>query len=213
MTFAEVYKAPVILNIVNNQWAISTFQGFAGGEQRTFAVRGLGYGMPGIRVDGNDFLAIYAVTQWAAERARNSGGPTLIELVTYRAGAHSTSDDPSRYRPRDEWKAWPLGDPIERLRAHLIALGEWSEERHATLEKELEVHVSACWKEAMSYGTLTDGPKLDPRSMFDDVYAKTPQHLLRQRAELESIGAARPPDGSEDSEDLEREARFSAKEG
>ena len=74
MTFAAVYQAPVILNLVNNQWAISTFQGFAGGEQRTFAQRGPGYGIPGIRVDGNDFLAVYAVTQWAAERARQSGG-------------------------------------------------------------------------------------------------------------------------------------------
>ena len=98
MLFASVYQAPVILNIVNNQWAISTFQGFAGGEQRSFAARGPGYGMAGIRVDGNDFLAVYAVTQWAAERARTGAGPTLIEHVTYRGAAHSTSDDPSRYR-------------------------------------------------------------------------------------------------------------------
>ncbi len=213
MTFAEVYRAPVILNLVNNQWAISTFQGFAGGEHRTFAARALGYGMPGIRVDGNDFLAIHAVTQWAAERARNSGGPTLIELVTYRAAAHSTSDDPARYRPRDEWKSWPLGDPIERLKAHLISLGEWSTERHAGLEKELEAHVTACWKEAVSYGTLTDGPKLDPATMFDDVYAQIPPHLVRQREELEAMGAGRARDGSEDSQDLDREARFVAKEG
>ena len=109
MTFAAVYQAPVILNLVNNQWAISTFQGFAGGEHQTFAQRGPGYGIPGIRVDGNDFLAVYAVTQWAAQRARQSGGATLIEHVTYRAGAHSTSDDPSRYRPKEEWRAWPLG--------------------------------------------------------------------------------------------------------
>ncbi len=86
MLFASVYMAPVILNIVNNQWAISTFQGFAGGEQRSFAARGPGYGMAGIRVDGNDFLAVHAVTQWAAERARTGAGPTLIEHVTYRGG-------------------------------------------------------------------------------------------------------------------------------
>ena len=213
MTFAEVYRAPVILNLVNNQWAISTFQGFAGGEHRTFAARGLGYGMPGIRVDGNDFLAIHAVTQWAAERARNSGGPTLIELVTYRAAAHSTSDDPARYRPRDEWKSWPLGDPIERLKQHLIALGEWSEERHGALEQELETHVTACWKEAVSYGTLTEGPKLDPATMFDDVYAQIPPHLVRQREELRAMGEARAPGGSEDRTELDRAARFAAKEG
>ncbi len=213
MTFAEVYRAPVILNVVNNQWAISTFQGFAGGEHRTFAARGLGYGMPGIRVDGNDFLAIHAVTQWAAERARKGGGPTLIELVTYRAAAHSTSDDPARYRPRDEWKSWPLGDPIERLKAHLIALGEWSAERHAALEKELEVHVTECWRKAVEFGTLTDGPKLDPATMFDDVYAHMPPHLARQREALRSMGEARSGDGSDDRSDLEREARFVAKEG
>src|SRR6202522_2193761 len=142
LLFASVYQAPVILNLVNNQWAISTFQGFAGGERRTFAQRGPGYGIPGIRIDGNDFLAVYAVTQWAAQRARQSGGPTLIEHVTYRTAAHSTSDDPSRYRPKEEWRAWPLGDPVERLKAHLIALGEWSEERHTALEKELEAEVT-----------------------------------------------------------------------
>src|SRR5580704_12455153 len=184
LLFASVYQAPVILNVVNNQWAISTFQGYAGGEQRSFAARGPGYGMPGIRVDGNDFLAVYAVTQWAAQRARQSGGPTLIEHVTYRTAAHSTSDDPSRYRPKDEWRAWPLGDPVLRLKAHLIALGEWSEERHVRLEKELDAHVTACWKEAESYGTLSGGPALDPLTMFEDVYKEMPPNLVQQREEL-----------------------------
>ena len=129
LTFAKVYKAPAVLNVVNNQWAISTFQGYAGGEQRSFAARGPGIGIAGLRVDGNDFLAVYAATAWAAERARAGHGATLIEHVTYRAGAHSTSDDPVRYRPRDEFDAWPLGDPVARLKAHLIALGEWDETR------------------------------------------------------------------------------------
>src|ERR1700739_2005590 len=127
LTFASVYRAPVILNVVNNQWAISSFQGIAGGEQATFASRAIGYGLPGLRVDGNDFLAVFAVTQWAAERARANLGATLIELYTYRAEGHSTSDDPSRYRPAEEGKNWPLGDPLARLKKHLIALGEWSE--------------------------------------------------------------------------------------
>jgi 2-oxoisovalerate dehydrogenase E1 component alpha subunit len=213
MTFASVYRAPVILNIVNNQWAISTFQGFAGGEQRSFAARGPGYGMPGIRVDGNDFLAIHAVTQWAAERARQSGGPTLIEHVTYRAAAHSTSDDPSRYRPKEEWQAWPLGDPIVRLKQHLIALGEWSEERHTALEKELEAHVTACWKEAVQYGTLTEGPTLDPVTMFEDVFKQMPPHLARQREQLASLAGAEPHRGSPEQKSLERQARLVAKEG
>ena len=184
MVFASVYRAPVILNLVNNQWAISTFQGFAGGEQVTFAARGPGYGIAGLRVDGNDFLAVYSATQWAAERARTGSGPTLIELVTYRAAAHSTSDDPSRYRPKDEYERWPLGDPIDRLKKHLIGLGEWSEERHAVLTKELEEQVVASWKEAVKYGTLTEGPRLDPDLMFEDVFKEMPAHLERQRAQL-----------------------------
>jgi len=182
LLFASVYQAPVILNIVNNQWAISTFQGYAGGEQRSFAARGPGYGVPGIRVDGNDFLAVYSVTQWAAQRARTGGGPTLIELVTYRAAAHSTSDDPSRYRAKDDYEHWPLGDPIDRLKRHLIALGEWSEERHQALVAELEALVISSWQEAVTYGTLTDGPKLDADLMFEDVFKAMPKHLERQRA-------------------------------
>jgi 2-oxoisovalerate dehydrogenase E1 component subunit alpha len=213
MTFASVYRAPVILNVVNNQWAISTFQGFAGGERGTFAARGPGYGIPGIRVDGNDFLAVHAVTQWAAERARMSGGPTLIELVTYRAAAHSTSDDPSRYRPKDEWQAWPLGDPIVRLKKHLISLGEWSEDRHAALEKELEAHVTACWKEAVKYGTLSEGPTLDPATMFEDVYKQMPPHLARQREELKALRAMAPKRGSTEQANLDEQARSVAKEG
>ena len=184
MLFASVYMAPVILNVVNNQWAISTFQGFAGGEQRSFAARGPGYGIAGIRVDGNDFLAVHAVTQWAAERARTGAGPTLIEHVTYRGAAHSTSDDPSRYRPKDDYEKWPLGDPVERLKQHLIRLGEWSEERHAGLAKELEEHVTESWKEAVQYGTLTDGPRLNADLMFEDVFKEMPAHLRRQRDQM-----------------------------
>jgi 2-oxoisovalerate dehydrogenase E1 component alpha subunit len=184
LLFADVYRAPVILNVVNNQWAISTFQGFAGGEQRSFAARGPGYGIPGLRVDGNDFLAVHAATEWAAERARKGAGATLIELVTYRAGAHSTSDDPSRYRPKDEYQRWPLGDPIERLKQHLIVLGEWTEERHRVLAAELEEQVAAAWKEATSYGTLTEGPRLDRDLMFEDVFKDLPRHLIEQREQL-----------------------------
>jgi 2-oxoisovalerate dehydrogenase E1 component alpha subunit len=184
MLFASVYEAPVILNVVNNQWAISTFQGFAGGEHRSFAARGPGFGMAGLRVDGNDFLAVHAVTQWAAERARTGHGPTIIEHVTYRGAAHSTSDDPSRYRPKDDYERWPLGDPVERLKDHLIALGEWSQERHAALVKEMEEHVLASWKEAVTYGTLTESPRLDPHLMFEDVFKEMPEHLKKQDEQL-----------------------------
>jgi 2-oxoisovalerate dehydrogenase E1 component alpha subunit len=189
LTFAHVYRAPVILNVVNNQWAISTFQAIAGGEATTFAGRGVGCGIASLRVDGNDFLAVYAASRWAAERARSNLGPTLIEWVTYRAGAHSTSDDPSRYRPGDEAKHFPLGDPIARLKQHLIALGEWSEERHAALHKEIEAQVIAAQKEAERFGTLGDERIADPASMFEDVYKEMPPHLREQRAQC--LGADR----------------------
>ena len=136
LTFAGVYKAPVILNVVNNQWAISSFQGIAGGLETTFASKGIGYGLPTLRVDGNDFLAVWAATAWAEERARTNQGATLIEIFTYRGAPHSTSDDPSRYRPGDEHEKWPLGDPLERLKQHLINLGEWSDEQHEAAEKD-----------------------------------------------------------------------------
>src|SRR5580692_4722885 len=184
LLFASVYQAPVILNVVNNQWAISTFQGYAGGEQRSFAARGPGYGIAGVRGDGNDFLAVYAVTQWAAERARTGAGPTLIELVTYRGAAHSTSDDPARYRAKDDAEHWPLGDPIQRLKSHLIKIGEWSEERHQAMSTELEALVVSSWKEAIAHGTMTDGPRLNPDTMFEDVFKDMPQSLQRQQALL-----------------------------
>jgi 2-oxoisovalerate dehydrogenase E1 component alpha subunit len=188
LTFAHVYRAPVILNVVNNQWAISTFQAIAGGEATTFAGRGVGCGIASLRVDGNDFLAVYAASRWAAERARSNLGPTLIEWVTYRAGAHSTSDDPSKYRPADDWQQFPLGDPIARLKQHLIVAGEWSEERHAALHKEIEAQVVAAQKEAERYGTLNDGHVADAASMFEDVYKDMPAHLKAQRAQC--VGGA-----------------------
>lgn len=184
LTLASVYHAPVVLNVVNNQWAISCYQGIAGGDESTFASRAIGYGIPALRVDGNDFLAVYAATSWAAERARSNLGPTLIELFTYRAAAHSTSDDPSRYRPADESGKWPLGDPVERLKQYLIGLAEWSEERHQALIKELEEEVRAAGKEAESLGTLDRGPLPSVKTMFEDVYKEMPWNLQRQRREL-----------------------------
>jgi 2-oxoisovalerate dehydrogenase E1 component alpha subunit len=185
LTFATTYQAPVILNVVNNQWAISSFQGIAGGSRSTFAARAIGYGIPALRVDGNDYLAVLSATRWAAERARRNHGPTLIEWVTYRASAHSTSDDPSRYRPVDEWKSWPLGDPIERLKNHLIAHGDWSEEQHAELVADTDREVLAASKEAEAYGTLLDGRVASPRSIFEDVFKEMPEHLQRQRRQME----------------------------
>ena len=181
LTLASVYRAPVILNVVNNQWAISTFHGIANGERTTFAARGIGYGIPALRVDGNDFLAVRAVTDWAAARARANLGPTLIEFVTYRAEGHSTSDDPAKYRPEGEAKLWPLGDPIERLSGHLQASGAWSEKLQTDLEAEVRAEVQGALKQAETLGTLGSGERMSPATMFDDVYKEMPKHLRRQR--------------------------------
>jgi 2-oxoisovalerate dehydrogenase E1 component alpha subunit len=191
VTFAGVYRAPVILNIVNNQWAISTFSGIAGGQLTTFAARAIGYGIPGLRVDGNDPLAVYAATRWAADRARSNLGPTLIELFTYRVEGHSTSDDPTVYRPKGAGEKWPLGDPLERLKQHLIGLGEWDEERHTALIEQLDGEVRAAQKEAEKLGTLQSDPYNETDSLFDGVFAELPWHLAEQRDLARSEAEAR----------------------
>lgn len=183
LTFATVYRAPVILNIVNNQWAISSFQGIAGGLETTFASKAIGYGLPSLRVDGNDFLAVWAATQWAEERARANLGATVIEMFTYRGAPHSTSDDPSRYRPADEHEKWPLGDPIARLKQHLIALGEWSEEQQAEAEKDAVEQVRAAGKESEAIGTLGQS-RPSVKTMFEDVYSTEDWRLVEQRREV-----------------------------
>ena len=193
-TFAAVYKVPVILNVVNNQWAISSFSGFAGAEATTFAARAVGYGIAGLRVDGNDALAVYAATQWAAERARANQGATLIEFFTYRAEGHSTSDDPTQYRSAGEPNAWPLGDPIRRLKDHLISIGEWDEERHAAQDKELAEQVKAAQKEAEANGILGHGLHQQFETMFEGVFEELPWHLKEQQAQMlaEETASGRP---------------------
>jgi 2-oxoisovalerate dehydrogenase E1 component alpha subunit len=183
LTFAGVYRAPVILNIVNNQWAISSFAGIAGGDETTFAARGVGYGLPALRVDGNDFLAVYAATEWAAQRARSNLGATVIEFFTYRAAQHSTSDDPARYRPADEASRWPLGDPIARLRQHLERLGVWSEQEHHAAEHQAQEKVRAAGREAEAVGVLGQS-RPSVREMFEEVFKEPDWRLLEQRREV-----------------------------
>jgi 2-oxoisovalerate dehydrogenase E1 component alpha subunit len=181
LTFAAVYNAPVILAVVNNQWAISSFAGIAGGERATFAQRGVGYGIASLRVDGNDALAVYAATRWAADRARSNLGPTLIEYFSYRAEGHSTSDDPTGYRPAGEAQQWPLGDPVERLKQHLFAVGEWDEKRHSAMADEIAAEVRQCQRQAESIGVLPEQGFNRIGSMFEDVFEHTPWHLREQR--------------------------------
>jgi 2-oxoisovalerate dehydrogenase E1 component alpha subunit len=183
LNFASVFRPPCVLHVVDNQWAISTHRNLSTGGA-TFAARADAYRLPGLRVDGNDFLAVYAAESWAVERARRGGGPTLVEMVTYRRDAHSTSDDPSQYRPADEVNHWPGGDPIERLKHHLIKIGEWSEESHANLHSALDQEVAATFQQAESFGTWSKGLGHTAETLFEDVYATLPDHLQAQRAEL-----------------------------
>ena len=181
LNFASTYRAPCIINVVNNQWAISSFQGIAAGRGETFAARGTGYGLATLRVDGNDMLAVYAATKWAADRARQGGGATIIEHYTYRKEGHSTSDDPSKYRPENEGDVWPFGDPVERLKNHLIHIDEWTEEKHEALAEELKKEVRETFKAAEAMGSVANSTQLPDSTMFEQVYETEPDHLLRQR--------------------------------
>jgi 2-oxoisovalerate dehydrogenase E1 component alpha subunit len=183
LNFASVFRPPCVLHVVDNQWAISTHRNLSTGGA-TFAARADAYRLPGLRVDGNDFLAVYAAESWAVERARRGGGPTLVELVTYRRDGHSTSDDPTQYRPADEANHWPGGEPIERLKQYLIKLGEWSEASHVSLNSALDAEIAATFQQAESFGTWTQGLGHAAEDLFDDVYASLPAHLQSQRDEL-----------------------------
>ncbi len=189
LNFASVFKPPCVLHVVDNQWAISTHRNQATGGA-TFAGRADAYHLPALRVDGNDFLAVYAAEQWAIERARRGGGSTLVELVTYRREAHSTSDDPTQYRAVDEADCWPGGDPIERLKRHLISVGEWTESSHRDLDVALEHEVRATFQHAEAYGSATQGYGHAAESLFEDVYATPQENLQRQLTELQAEATA-----------------------
>jgi 2-oxoisovalerate dehydrogenase E1 component alpha subunit len=184
LNFASVFRPPCVLHVVDNQWAISTHRNIATGGT-TFAARAEAYRLPGLRVDGNDYLAVHAAESWAVERARRGGGPTLVELVTYRREAHSTSDDPTQYRAADEADHWPGGDPIERLKQHLIRIGEWSEESHSRLNLALEQEAAVTFQHAEAFGTWHEGLGHATDALFEDVYAAVPAHLQSQRDELQ----------------------------
>jgi pyruvate dehydrogenase E1 component alpha subunit len=177
LNFAGVYRVPCVLVCQNNHWAISVPSKQQTASQ-TFAVKGRAYGIPSIRVDGNDLPAVYAVISSAAARARSGGGPTFIESVTYRIGAHSSSDDPTRYRSEEEVSAWMKKDPVGRLRRHLIHRGLLDEAQEPALEKELNAEILAAVNEAEGL------PPPARETLFDDVYADPPWHIREQRAEL-----------------------------
>jgi 2-oxoisovalerate dehydrogenase E1 component alpha subunit len=172
---AAVYGAPAILLCQNNGWAISvpTSQQTVGEIWK----RAEGFGMPGVRVDGNDVLAVYHVTREAAERARSGGGPTLIEALTYRVGPHTTADDASRYRDEDEVERWRAFDPIERYRTWLVASDHADDAFVTTCEEE-----AAAWVSEIREGVIATEPP-PTEWMFDWTYADQPELLERQRQE------------------------------
>jgi 2-oxoisovalerate dehydrogenase E1 component alpha subunit len=171
--FAASYNAPVVFFCQNNQWAIS--EPIERQTRIPLYQRALGFGFPGVRVDGNDVLATYAVTKAALQRAREGQGPTLVEAYTYRMGAHTTTDDPTRYRLSDDVEHWKLKDPIERVRVYLSRNGLADEEFFAAVKAEadqLGVHLREGCKAL---------PDPDPMSMFEHVYAEVPEELRAQR--------------------------------
>jgi 2-oxoisovalerate dehydrogenase E1 component alpha subunit len=177
MNFAGVFRAPCVFLCRNNGWAIST-PAHKQTAARTFAEKGHGYGVPGIRVDGNDVLAVISVTRRAIARAAAGLGPTLIEAVTYRMGGHTTADDPDRYRGVKDLEPWREVDPIARLRGYLVAQGHWDDTQDSTLVSDIEQRFRA----AVEGAEAAPPPSLE--TMFDDVYAKLPWHLEEQRAQL-----------------------------
>ncbi len=177
LNFAALYRAPCVFYVQNNQWAISVplHRQVAG---PSIAHRAGGYGMPGVRVDGNDVLACYAVMAEAAQRARAGDGPTLIEAVTYRLGPHTTSDDPTRYRDQAEVQAWNARDPLPRYRRYLQRRGLWTE------QFDHEVRTAAARLCAELRDAVVDAPDLDVTTMFDTVYGSATPDLLAQRAQV-----------------------------
>jgi pyruvate dehydrogenase E1 component alpha subunit len=179
MNYAGVFQLPVIFVCQNNQWAISVPRSKQT-RSKTLAQKAIAYGFPGIQVDGNDVLAVYAAAKEAADRARSGEGPTLIECVTYRVRMHTTADDPKRYRKEEEVKAWEKRDPIPRFEKYLKNKGLLSDEKRKKIEEEIkgEIQKSVDKAEEQMKGFT------DPLSMFDHVYADPPPSLKEQRKDL-----------------------------
>jgi pyruvate dehydrogenase E1 component alpha subunit len=173
LNFAGVWHVPIVFVVQNNQWAISVPLKKQT-HSRTLAQKAPAYGFPGIQVDGNDVLAVYAASHEAVERARDGDGPTLVECVTYRLGVHTTADDPTKYRSEEEVKAWEKKDPLTRFSAYL--------EKKNLLESGLEQQVDE--EIARAVQSFESMPPADPLTMFDHAYADMPPLLRAQREEM-----------------------------
>jgi pyruvate dehydrogenase E1 component alpha subunit len=174
--FAGVYRAPIVFVCENNGWAISVPVARQTASP-TLAIKAEAYGFDGVRVDGNDVLAVYKATKQAVDRARNDGGPMMIECLTYRMGPHSTSDDPTKYRTKEEIEFWKKRDPIERFKNYLDQRGIWNEDYENKVRAEVDEEINRAIDEEQKI------PPPDISSMFKDVYAKEPQSLKEQEKE------------------------------
>ncbi|MCS7094333.1 MAG: pyruvate dehydrogenase (acetyl-transferring) E1 component subunit alpha [Thaumarchaeota archaeon] len=180
LNFASVHKPPVVFVCRNNQYAISTHISKQTGSS-TIAQKAVAYGLEGVRVDGNDVLAVYLTTKAAVDRIREGAPPVLIEALTYRMGAHTTSDDPKRYRTEDETQSWAKLDPVSRMRDYLISKGVMDEEADSVLRSEVEREVAAEVEKVLQ----KSGP--DPLVIFEDVYSDPPWTVLEQMEELKRM--------------------------
>lgn len=176
LNFASVMNTPNVFIIQNNQYAISTKRK-SQTHAATYAQKAIAYDMPGIQVDGNDIFAVYAATKEAVDRARNGGGPSLIECYTYRLGAHTTADDPTKYREDDEVKEWEKKDPIDRLRKYLTNKGLWTDEKNLEQIEHYEAYVKTTFEKVEQSGSM---PLED---VFDYHYEKRTPELERQYQE------------------------------
>jgi pyruvate dehydrogenase E1 component alpha subunit len=180
LNFAAVYKAPVVFVCENNGWAISVPSGKQTASE-SMAIKAEAYGMPGVRVDGNDILAVYRVCKEAVDRARKGEGPTLVETVTYRIASHSSSDDAARYRDAKEFEAWKKKDPILRFQQYLKHKKLWDE----AFEKDCVESSKAAIAEAVKTAEAHGNP--GPETMFDDVYMNLTPQLKEQRQQLHDL--------------------------
>lgn len=176
LNFAAVWKAPLITVVQNNQYAIST-PVHKQTVSKTIAAKALAYGMPGIRVDGNDYCAMHEVLTQAVEYSREGNGPVLIEAFTYRRGAHTTSDDPKKYRTAEEEKRWDSRDPVKRLRAFLVRKEAWEPEAEKDLEESYKKEIDAQFREAENY------PQHSLDDVFASMYSQLPPELEQQKEE------------------------------
>jgi pyruvate dehydrogenase E1 component alpha subunit/2-oxoisovalerate dehydrogenase E1 component alpha subunit len=176
-----LYRAMARIRVVDERMATLQRAGRVGFYGVCTGQKAAAYGLPGVKVDGNDVEAVFRATAQAVARARRGEGPTLIEAETYRVSAHSSADDPSRYREEAEVEGWRQKDPLLRTRTWLVASGLWDEARERALQGVLLEEVNAAIREAESL------PPVSPESLFEDVYARLPWHLEAQRSELQEF--------------------------